>query len=153
MRNPVFLGFHHLLMDSLDKIDRVDTISSVSIIVDDDEKYSIECYRLLQQLRVTFPRIRNRIVAMAFGNDKAYPGLQMADMMAYYARVQMTNRPKNEELSPFHSYIQVTKKLTKELLHQPKFWSSELLDRVAATFVDEALEEKTRDPAGAEPRA
>ncbi len=126
-RDPVFIGFHTLLMESLDKIDRISTALSVSIIVDDDEQYAMECYKLLNQLRALFPRVRDRISAITFGNDREYPALQMADMIAYESRALMVEQMASTDALPSDLYTA----LTKRGIHQPKFWTAEFLEKSA----------------------
>jgi hypothetical protein len=127
MRDPVFLGFHTLLMESLDKIDRINEELSVAIIVDDDPQYAKACYDLLNVLKDQFPRVRRRISAITFGNDEHYPALQMADMIAFEARSLMVRRMAKIDEPPSSIYTA----LTRRQIHQPKFWSATFLDRIA----------------------
>jgi hypothetical protein len=91
-KDPLFLSFHNVVMNSVEMIDRVAfTENSLNIVLDDDQEYSLACYRLLNSLREQFrPKLQRRIAAISFGNDKAYPGIQAADMIAYESRDLMT---------------------------------------------------------------
>jgi hypothetical protein len=44
LENPVFLGFHTLLMHGLDKVDYYNKSLPVSLVIDDDHQYAIRCY-------------------------------------------------------------------------------------------------------------
>lgn len=127
MRDPAFLAFYHLLQDALDKIDRINKILTVGIILDDDPEHANDYYNLLDDLKGTFPRIRERISAITFGNDVAYPALQMADMIAFESRKSLVQRLQDPNTRPSNLYIA----LTHKFMHQPKLWTAEFLDRAA----------------------
>lgn len=127
MQNPLFLCFHSLLMDSLDKIDTISTSLPVSIIVDDDPQYAMKCYEAVNSMKSQLSKMRERLVAVTFGDDRQYPGLQMADMIAFEARTLMVKRLTEPKAEPSALYIA----LTKKCIHQPKFWNAECLDRLA----------------------
>jgi hypothetical protein len=127
MRDPLFLGLWTLLMDGLDKIDRLSTSLSVALILDDDPENAKLCYDLLDGLKNQFPRVRQRISAITFGDDKEYPALQMADMIAFEARSLMVQRMADKNVEPSTHFMA----LTRRLCHQPKFWSAEFLDKLA----------------------
>jgi hypothetical protein len=127
MQDPLFLGLYTLIMNSLDKIDRVDKKSTVSLVVDDDPQYAKDCYDLLDALKTKFPRVNDRVTAITFGDDSAYPALQMADMIAFEARSLMVKRLS----APDYAATGLYTALTKRQIHQPTFWSAEYLDRAA----------------------
>ena len=129
MKDPVFLGLYTLIMESLDKIDRVSNTLSVSIVLDDDPQYAKDCYDLLDALRIRFPRVRDRVTAITFGDDKAYPALQMADMLAFEARALMVQRIANPNTPASDLYTA----LTKRQIHQPVLWTADYLDKVSKT--------------------
>lgn len=129
MKNPIYISLYTLLMESLDKIDRISTSLPVSIVIDDDPQTAIGCYGLLTELRKQFPRVRERLTAVTFGDDKQYPALQMADMIAYHSRSFMVERITKKDAVPSLVYTAITKRG----IHQPKFWSAEALD-LAATL-------------------
>jgi len=129
LRDPVFLAFFTLLMDALDKVDRISKTLSVSIIVDNDPEHGKDYYELLEGLKITFPRVRERISAITFGNDDDYPALQMADMIAFESRALLVSKLKDPNVPPSDLYIAITKKL----MHQPKLWTAGFLNKAAAT--------------------
>jgi hypothetical protein len=127
MRDPLFLGFHTTLMESLDKVDRISKSLSIGLVIDDDQQYGMDCYSLLNSLKEGFPRVRERVRAMTLANDAEYPGLQMADMISYEARLRMVEKLTAKDSPPTDLYIA----LTRNLVHQPKLWSAEFLDKAA----------------------
>ena len=127
MRDPAFLGFWMLVMDSLDLIDRIDKCLSVAVILDDDPQTAKHFYDLLEGLKHQFPRVRQRISAVTFANDKEYPALQMADMIAFEARSLMVRRIADQTAPPSTLYMALTRRLS----HQPKYWTAERLDTLA----------------------
>jgi hypothetical protein len=135
---PVPFGFYHLIMESLDKIDRISKTLSVSIIVDDDHEYSMKMYEILNSLKKTFPRVRERISALTFGNDNDYPGLQMADMIAFESRRLMVERATAKDAPPSDLF----RALTRNLIHQPKLWTAEYLDKAAKSNMEPHEEKK-----------
>jgi hypothetical protein len=59
-----------------------------SIIVDDEEKYAVECYKLLCRMKRARPEVRTKIVSIAFADDQYYPALQAADMLSSLTRMK-----------------------------------------------------------------
>jgi hypothetical protein len=64
---------------------------------------------------------------MCFGNDKSYPGIQAADILAYESRRLMIERTKNPDYEPTELYLA----LTFFLHHQPKLYTPAILDELA----------------------
>ena len=125
--NPIYLSLFTLIENSLDRIDVCNKHLSVSLVVDDDEEHAIDCYKFLNSMKEELPRFRERITAITFGNDNEYPGLQMADMVAYEARNFMVNQLNNKEnpLTPLFGL------LTKMGVNVPKIWTAQYLDDLA----------------------
>lgn len=126
--NPLYMSFHHIIMTALDKIDRLSDEHHLSVVLDEDREYAMRCYDVLDALRITFPRVKKRIDSISFGNDKAFPSLQMADMIAYESRRLMQERKANPDAPPSNLYTS----LTRIGLHQPHFYNPEALDKLAA---------------------
>jgi hypothetical protein len=125
MKDPLYLSFYTTVMNSLEKIDRVfSPENTISIIVDDDQEYSLNCYRVLNQMRVQFKdKVGKRIDSMCFGNDKAFPGIQAADMIAYESRARMIAKLSNDT-EPSSLFMA----LTRSGVHQPVLYTSSHLD-------------------------
>jgi superfamily I DNA and RNA helicase len=64
----------------------------ISLILDDEEEKSIECYRLLKKLKRSLPDAKERIVSMCFSDDRAIAALQASDLFAYFTRAEARRR-------------------------------------------------------------
>lgn len=130
MRDPLFLGFFGLVRHSLGKIDRINkTWASYpfSVIIDDDEQYSMDFYQLLNALKQRFPDMRDRVTAITFGDDRQYPALQMADMLAFESRALALARMSDPKAEPSELYF----RLTRRGIHRTQIWTAAELDEAA----------------------
>jgi hypothetical protein len=126
-RNPIHMAIHQFVMRGLDRTEIVDKSSPVSIVLDDDPEYAMKCYEQLEGLKSTFQRVKERIAAISFVDDHAYPGVQAADMIAYVARDMMVKNIGNPDyISKLYS------DLTFHGTHQPKYYNREILDALQA---------------------
>lgn len=138
MKNPIFMSLYLLLMNSIDRIDSINTSLPISIIIDDDEEYAMQCYQFITAMKSADPatspseilRVRQRISAITFANDDSYPALQMADMIAYEARAEMVSRLSDKYKNPSMLYIA----LTKKMLHQINLCTAEILDKMQREY-------------------
>jgi hypothetical protein len=128
MEDPMFLSLYMLIMNSIDKVERVDrTGSPIGIVLDDDEEYAVKCYKLLNAMKKHYPKVKQRISAITFGDDHAYPALQMADFIAYEARARMLDQLSDANSKPSVLYMA----LTRKMLHQPVLCLPEHLELLA----------------------
>jgi hypothetical protein len=58
----------------------------LAITFDDDEEFSIECYRIITRLRRDHPDLRELVTAIQFADDKIHTPLQAADIVAHLTR-------------------------------------------------------------------
>jgi hypothetical protein len=84
-------------------------------------------------------KVRERIVGISFGNDRAYPGLQAADMIAYESRKTMVSRLAAPDERPSNLYhwlshggVNQTKLLDAELLRKMAEECSRRMDALNA---------------------
>lgn len=125
MKDPLYLAFYNLVRNAIDKLDNLHTEHTLSVVIDDDQQSSENYYNLLGAMRKQFPKeVSERISALGFGNDVAYPGLQAADMLAYESRRLMVERKKDPNAPPSSLYGT----LTKLGLHQPTLYTPFFLD-------------------------
>jgi len=71
------------------------------LICDDEEKFSMGCYKLLNKLKLRHADIRKRIITIAFADDEKFPPLQAADMYAYFCRKEAERKTLSVN-SPLH---------------------------------------------------
>jgi Protein of unknown function (DUF3800) len=122
---PISFAFQHAVIKALEKIETTDKHSPISIVIDDDREDSMRCYELLATLRNLVPRVKDRIDGICFVNDRSYPAIQAADMIAYESRKQMEARAKNGSNDASDLYLM----LTRWGIHQPSLYTPELLDK------------------------
>jgi hypothetical protein len=127
-KDSLSLAFHQLVMRGIEKTETVDSHASISIVIDDDRDSAMCCHEMLTVLKGAFSKVRERIVGISYVNDKAYPPVQAADMIAYESRRLMTEKI-TDVTSPTASLYAA---LTFRCQHQPKFYSAEVLDRLQA---------------------
>ncbi len=59
---------------------------AVAITFDEDEEFSIDCYRIISRLRRDHSDIRELIVSIGFAVDEVFTPLQAADLLAHLTR-------------------------------------------------------------------
>lgn len=62
--------------------------SKVNIVCDDEEQYFVQCYKLLNKFKLREPVLKNKFVAICAGDDREFPQLQAADLLAYLTRTE-----------------------------------------------------------------
>jgi hypothetical protein len=102
----------------------VDKCSSIAVVIDDDRESSLSCYQMLHTLKQTYPKVRERVSLIAFGNDIRYPGIQASDILAYEARKFMVERKKDPNFQP----SEMLQTITLLGIHQPLFYNPRILD-------------------------
>ena len=122
---PVSFAFQHSVIKAIQKIEVTDQHSPISIVIDDDREDSMRCYELLGTLRNLVPKVKDRIDGICFVNDRSYPAVQAADMIAYESRIRMEAKA-HDPSSPASDIYQM---LTRWGIHQPSLYTSESLDK------------------------
>jgi Protein of unknown function (DUF3800) len=107
--DPYFLAFVRGLSEIIAKVDEDD---KVSIICDDDEFTAWDCYRHYREVGKADWRIQKKAVAITFANDKHFPALQAADMVAFLARHEAGER--------FYGNTNTWKNLYRRLTTEPE---------------------------------
>jgi hypothetical protein len=57
-------------------------IPRIALTFDEDETYSIKCYKLVSRLRKLRPEVQEMIISVGFADDEWYSPLQAADILA-----------------------------------------------------------------------
>lgn len=83
MRDPYYLAFVRALMELIDYVQEGDALS---LICDHDIETAWECYRHYQGVRKAYDEVRKKTVSISFANDKHFPALQAADLVAWLTR-------------------------------------------------------------------
>ncbi len=122
---PLSFAFQHCVMKGIQTTEVIDDHSPVSIVIDDDRESSLHCYEMLDRLKQAFPKVRKRVDGICFVNDRSYPAIQAADMIAFEARRLMEARVKD----PTAESSELFSSLTRWGIHQPALYTAEHLDK------------------------
>jgi hypothetical protein len=63
-----------------------------SLIFDDDEEYTVQCYRLYAAIRQAKPDVKGFFSVFSAANDKIVTGLQATDVLAWYSNSDLRHR-------------------------------------------------------------
>lgn len=83
---PPYLAFVRVMAEIVNYYKDPDF--QLSVVCDDEQSYSPECYAILNKIRAKNSDYRRKIVSLCFADDKAFVGLQAADMFAYLTRCE-----------------------------------------------------------------
>jgi hypothetical protein len=62
----------------------------LQLCIDNSEEYAVKCIKVYHKLQSNHPEFRRRCHLIAFGEDERFPGLQIADMVAYCERARLS---------------------------------------------------------------
>lgn len=85
LRDPHHAAFRFVLGTLKDELSGDDRIS---LICDDEQKYSVECYKIYTGIRSEDHGIRRGFISIGFGDDYHFPQLQAADLFAGLSRLE-----------------------------------------------------------------
>ncbi len=128
LTNPHYLGFEQVVREVVGLSNVAGQQHTIGLIVDDEEEYSIECYRLLTKLKLKNPAMRKRVTSLCFANDNFYPPLQAADLLAYVTRQELIRKSLEPGRTPGALYSALT---IKHRGTQPIFFDAKSLDGIA----------------------
>jgi hypothetical protein len=81
--DPHMFCFQRLMRRVVDTLTASGYEPTVSVMFDDHQLYSRECYSHWSELRARQPEMRRRIPCISFGDDEIYFPLQGADILAW----------------------------------------------------------------------
>jgi hypothetical protein len=79
--DPYFIAF---MRGGGEVLDYAHDEDKVSIICDDDRATALDCYRHYRGLCTAHEKWRDKIISLTFADDRYFPALQAADMLAFY---------------------------------------------------------------------
>ena len=123
-KNTLYISFYHVFMNALDRIERLSPDAHLGIVMDEDREYAMKCYDVLDSVRIAFPRVEKKVDSICFSDDRAFPALQMADMIAYEARRLMRLQKANPMEPPSALFVS----LTRRMVCQPQTYTSKDFD-------------------------
>jgi uncharacterized protein DUF3800 len=104
----------------------------ISLTFDEDEPYSIACYRVISRLRKIKPDVKQLVAAITFADDELYSPLQAVDILA-----NLTTRYWRERLEKGASakWPELLQRLTTApesgygIMWEPELWDADGIDR------------------------
>jgi hypothetical protein len=93
--DPYYWAFSCAMAGVLEHLNAVPG-SKTTIACDDEEKYFIQCYKLLAKFKLREPILRDKFISMCAGDDREFPQLQAADLLAYITRSEAEYRFLNK---------------------------------------------------------
>jgi hypothetical protein len=79
LRNPHYAAFLCVIGELKDYVQDDDKIS---LMCDDEQQYSVECYKLFTSIRKQDREMRHKFISIGFGDDRHFPQIQAADLFA-----------------------------------------------------------------------
>jgi hypothetical protein len=92
---PKALAFYLTIKSVVDRPDMDE--HHLGLICDDDQEYSMECYKILNRVRNSDSRIKEKVFSICFADDKKYSPLQAADLLAYLTRQELMRRMQSPQ--------------------------------------------------------
>jgi hypothetical protein len=83
--DPYFVAF---MRGGGEVLDYAQDDDRVSIICDDDRETAWDCYRHYRGLCTALEKWRDKIISLTFADDRYFPALQAADMVAFLSRLE-----------------------------------------------------------------
>jgi hypothetical protein len=62
---------------------------SLALTFDEDEEFAVECYQIISRLRRDNSDLRELVVSIGFADDRVYPALQAADILAHFTHERL----------------------------------------------------------------
>ncbi len=100
------------------------------VICHDEEQTALNCYRLYRRVKIVYPALRHRLVALTFANDKEFVPLQAADMLSSLVRLQALRQFRDayfEYVSLFHALTVPSEQVTNGIKWVKGFFGGEKL--------------------------
>jgi hypothetical protein len=141
-KNPHYLAFSRTLGE-LKRYFSDD--SKIAVICDDEDEYSVECYKLYRKTKLNDPGSRDKFTAISFADDTDHVPLQAADMLASLTRLE-TGR---ELLGTPYDYQSLTTYLMTDkyrVRYEAGMYGRNALNRLSASFIKAQREGKKFDP-------
>ena len=102
----------------------------ISVTFDEEEKFSIYCYRLISRLRKLKPEIKDLIVAVNFADDRYFTPLQAADVLANLSNRHWRGNMDKESPEPSPLLLLITPKDDGCFMWaETEFWNAKMIDQ------------------------
>jgi hypothetical protein len=113
--DPALFAIHRILHQITSAAaEMADDAPLLMLTFDEDEEYSVRCYKLISRLRKIRPDIKSLIASIGFAADEYFPPLQAADLLS-----NLTNKYWRDNLD-VGTDPPVPSDLLRRLLTEPK---------------------------------
>jgi hypothetical protein len=127
--DPHHLVFHTVLGQLLKHVESQEG-DRFALICDDEERYSVECYKLYTRLKRTDPLAKDRLVSISFADDQHFPQLQAADLLAGLSRLEAAKRFLGEQYASEEAFALMSTPSNRMGRTLISFWGrQEMIDR------------------------
>ena len=141
-KNPHYMAFSRVLGE-IKKHYRGEL--KIALVCDDEEAYSMECYRLYRKLKAQDAEARKPFTSIAFGDDADHTQLQAADMLASLTRLEAA-RQINQAPYEYQALTAHLMSMTQRVKYEVGIFSKPSLSNLAATIIQEQRKGKPLDP-------
>ncbi|HEV7674234.1 MAG TPA: DUF3800 domain-containing protein [Candidatus Angelobacter sp.] len=135
--DPYYIAFVRGLLELVNYVQGDDNLS---IICDDDKDTAWDCYRHYRGVRRAHAEIREKTVSLTFADDKYFPSLQAADMLAFLSRLEAKMR--------FHNFRYSFRKIYLSLTNDRGIgftqWKAAFIDKAKFQGLSDALDRKQK---------
>jgi len=102
--DPYFIAF---MRSGGEVLDYAHDEDKVSIICDDDRATALDCYRHYRGLCTAHEKWRDKIISLTFADDRYFPALQAADMLAFLSRLESKRLFYRDryDFQPLYEYV------------------------------------------------
>jgi hypothetical protein len=135
--DPYHIAFVRGLLELINYVQGEDKLS---IICDDDKDTAWDCYRHYRAVRRVHAEIREKTVSLTFADDKYFPALQAADMLAFLSRLEARLRFYNIP----YSFKKIYLSLTNQRESGNTEWRAAFIDKAKFIGLSDALDQKPK---------
>ena len=134
--DPHYFGFF-VAINALLTDDEIPRHLTIGLILHDEEKKAIECYRLLKKMKRSNKHVKERITSICFSDDTS-PAVQASDLFAYFTRAEAERRFAGKEYpygALFSEFENVSKMTGHHLHFSSGFYDAEELSAYQKLYV------------------
>jgi hypothetical protein len=135
--DPYYVAFARGIVELMDYVHGDDRIS---LTCDHDEETAWDCYRHYRGIRNARGEIREKTIALRFADDKHFPALQAADMVAVLTRFEARHQFYKKE----YKFTELFDYLVRERGPNLMQWRKMFADEATVTSLSKSLENPKR---------
>jgi hypothetical protein len=131
---PEIFCFERVLRLAIDWLDSIDMRDPIVMVFDDPRDYAMKAYANLWEIKDRNPEVKRRIAGIMFGNDKYFPPLQAADMLAYASTrlIHLGENAWNEH--PQFKNLLIDENPAYGKVYMSEKWTAQEIEQRAAEF-------------------